>query len=310
MAFSINGDTSGVYIISVTPFSEDGRLDLESTDRLVEFYIDSGVTGFTILGMMGEAQKLTADESRLYANHVLKRVNGRVPVVVGASSPGLDNMKNFVGDVMDAGAAGVMIAPGTGLKTDEQVVNYFRTVFQTLGADVPVVFQDYPQFTGVSISVPALSRLIEEFPQFVMLKHEEFPGLNKLSAIRKLEAKGQRRISILCGNGAIHLCQEMRRGADGAMSGFSYPEVLVQVVDLFRKGETEKAEDLYDIYLPLLRHEYQPGMGLAVRKEILHRRGILASSKVRAPGPVFSAEDHDDLTAMIARMEKKMKGWN
>ena len=309
MASALNANTSGVYIISVTPFTDDGRLDLPSTDRLVDFYIDKGVSGLTILGIMGEAPKLSMDESKQFTQHVLKRVAGRVPVVVGASAAGLDNMKRFTGDVMAAGAAGVMVAPNAGLKTDEQVIRYYSSVFQTLGADVPVVYQDYPQVTGVSASVATLSHLINEFPQFVMLKHEEFPGLSKLSAIREREKKGQRRVSILCGNGAIHLCQEMRRGADGAMSGFSFPEVLVQVVELFHKGQADKAEDLYDIYLPLLRHEYQPGVGLAVRKEILRRRGVIASSQVRAPGPKLSATDHADLDSLLARAERKMKAW-
>src|SRR3990172_2666783 len=104
-------DAKGVFIISATPFTDDGALDLDSTDRLIDFYLEKGVHGITILGMMGEAQKLTADESIVFVQRVLGRVRGRVPVVVGISNPGTDNLVALARRAMDAGAAGVMVAP-------------------------------------------------------------------------------------------------------------------------------------------------------------------------------------------------------
>ena len=111
-----------------------------------------------------------------------------------------------------------------------------------------------------------------------MLKHEDAPGLAKLTRIREGEKKpGRRRVSILVGNGGLHYPQELRRGADGAMTGFAWPEMLVEVYDLFTAGKVEEAEDLFDIYLPLVRHEVQPGIGLALRKEVLFRCGAIKS---------------------------------
>jgi len=279
MAERLSESARGVYIISATPFTDDGAIDLDSADRLVEFYIESGVSGITVLGMMGEAQKLSATESHDFMTHMLGRVGGRVPVVVGVSNAGLDPLVRLSHAAMDAGAAGVMVAPMPGLSTEVKLHGYFAQVCTALGPDVPVVYQDYPQATGSHISVPCFVNMINEFEQIIMLKHEDCPGLDKLSQVRRASDAGDcRRVSVLVGNGGLYLPQELARGADGAMTGFAYPEMLVQVVELFQAGEAARAEDLFDSYLPLIRHEQQPGVGLAIRKETLCRRGLLASA--------------------------------
>ncbi|WP_175860323.1 dihydrodipicolinate synthase family protein [Burkholderia cepacia] len=300
----INEQSKGVYIIAATPFTDSGELDLESTDSLTDFYLDKGVTGFTILGMMGEAPKLTEAETTTVMERVLKRVNGKVPVVVGVSHASNRHIERLSKEAMDLGAAGVMVAPVANLKTDEQVYGYYATVAKMLGNDIPICLQDFPQVTGVHMSVPVILRLIEEFPSIVMFKHEDFPGMRKLTQIREQSlAKGLRRISILVGNGGLFLPQEMLRGADGAMTGFAYPEMLVRVVNLFDAGKNEEAEDLFNLYLPLLRHEFQYGLGLALRKETLRRRGAIRSAYVRRPGPVLDTTDFDELARLIARQD-------
>jgi 4-hydroxy-tetrahydrodipicolinate synthase len=299
---------TGVYIISATPFTDDREVDLDSTDRLVDFYVEKKVTGITILGMMGEAQKMSALESETFLMQVIRRSAGRVPVIVGVSNAGLDNLERLAKFSMDAGAAGVMVAPLPGMGTGQQIYNYFTQVFEALGDDIPVCFQDYPLATRTEISVDTFNRLVADFDQLVMLKHEECPGLNKISQVRKTaEEKGLRRVSILCGNGGLYLPQELARGADGAMTGFAYPEMLVEVVALYHAGERDRAEDLFDAYLPLTRHEQQPGFGLALRKEVLHRRGVIASPAVRAPGPRLNATDQEELTRLIDRVERNLE---
>ena len=297
----------GVYTISPTPFTDTGELDLDGTDRLVDFFLDKGVDGITILGVLGEATKLTAEESSAFMQRVLRRVDGQKPVVVGASNPGTDNLVRFARTAMDAGAAGLMIAPIQGLKHDEQVHGYWAEVLERLGPGIPVCYQDFPQTTGVVTSVAVLNRLIDDFANFVMLKHEESPGLPKITAMRASAADGKRRrVSILVGNGGLHLPQELRRGADGAMTGFAYPEMLVEVCSKFHAGDAEGAEDLFDIYLPILRHEQQMGFGLAIRKEVLHRRGALRSAAMRHPGPRLSKADHIELDQLMARLERRL----
>ncbi len=285
----LNEQAKGVYIIAATPFTDEGAVDLQSVDSLTDFYLGCGVHGFTLLGMMGEAHKLTADESISVVNRVIGRAQGR-QVIVGVSHAGLENVRRLSHEAMMAGAAGVMVAPPPGLKGDEGLYNYYAQVFAALGPHIPVVYQDYPQTTGVYLPVNVFERLVDDFPQLVMLKHEDAPGLAKLTKVREGERKpGRRRVSILVGNGGLYYPQEMRRGADGAMTGFAWPEMLVQVYELFAKGKPEEAEDLFDIYLPLVRHEVQPAIGLALRKEVLFRRGAIKSPKQRAPGSSLTA---------------------
>lgn len=303
----IGPHTKGVYIISVTPFTDDNDIDWKSVDSLVEFYIAKRVSGVTILGMMGEAQKLTETESAAVAKYFIERVAGRVPVLVGVSNPAVDNLVELGKRVMDFGASGIMIAPAAGLKTEVQIRDYFAMVFKRLGPSVPVCFQDYPLGTGVNISVPAFLQLVDEHQSLVMFKHEDWPGLKKLQQIRRAcDGHSRRRISILCGNGGLYLPQELHRGADGAMTGFAYPEMLVEVCDKFFDGRSEDAEDLFDIYLPLVRHEQQIGVGLAIRKEILRRRGAIRSAAVRAPGPRLDKDDLEELERLIRRLERRL----
>ena len=304
----LDESAKGVYIIAVTPFAEDGALDLASTDRLVDAYLETGVTGITILGIMGEATKLTAEESRIFAQRVIHRVAGRVPVVVGASSPGFAPMRELTVCVMDMGAAGVMVAPPSSLRTDDQIYSYFEMVGETLGSSVPFVLQDHPVSTGVQMTTSVILRIIKAVPSCVMVKHEDCPGLAKLSAIRASSQRGDtRRVSILTGNGGgLFLTEELTRGADGAMTGFAYPEMMVDVCSAHAGGDVARAHDLFDAYLPLARYEQQPGIGLAVRKYIIAKRGMIASAALRKPGPKLSGEDVADIELLIDRQTRKL----
>lgn len=307
MSGLIDRSTAGVFIISATPFHEDGEIDYSSADRLIEFYLGHGVNGITILGMMGEATKLSADEAAAFARHVLGRVARRVPVIVGVSGAGFDSIAHLTGIAMDTGAAGVMVAPPPGLATEDRVLGYYGQLCQRLGPQVPVCFQDYPQATGVHVSVATILRMTCELPQIVMLKHEEGSGLSKLSKVREGSGTADTpRLSILCGNGGLYLPMELARGADGAMTGFAYPEMLVGTVALHRAGQVDEAEDLFDAYLPLVRHEQQPGIGLAIRKEVLRRRGVIACARTRAPGPSLTPADADELARLMARLEQRL----
>ena len=307
MSRLISEESKGVFVIMATPFTDDGALDLQSADRLIEFYLEEGVHGLTVLGVMGEAPKLSLEEQVEFTRHVLKRVDGRVPVIVGVSNPGMDNLETLSRTTMDHGAGGVMIAGIPGLKTDEQVETYFRAVGDRLGEEIPICLQDYPPTTTVFISVGVVNRLIAEIPQLRMFKHEDCPGHRKLTRLRQApETDGTRRVSILTGNNGLYVPQELARGADGIMTGFAFPGMLVDVYNLFESGSAEEAEDLFDLYLPVLRHEQQFGFGLALRKETLRRRGAIASAKVRDPGPKMDARDHAEMDTLLARLRKKL----
>jgi 4-hydroxy-tetrahydrodipicolinate synthase len=147
--------------------------------------------------------------------------------------------------------------------------------------DTPVVLQDFPGSTGVWMSVPSILRLIESFPQIMVVKEEDVPSLEKISQLR---AGQGRRVQILTGNNGLYLPYEMARGIDGPMAGFSHPEMLSGVYQLYIKGEIEAAHDLFDIYLPLLDYEAQGFWGVAARKEVMRRRGAIRHATMRHLG--------------------------
>ena len=294
----------GVYIISATPFDDDGRIDTASTDRLIDFYKESGVDGITILGMMGEAPKLDAAEAQSFVKQVVGRARA-LPVIVGISAPGFAAMRALALSSMDAGAGGVMIAPSGAVKTDDQIVNYYADAVSAIGASIPFVIQDYPLSTGVVMATSVIERIVTNHPSCVMLKHEDWPGLEKISAVRKAQTDGRmRHISILTGNGGLFLDFEMSRGADGAMTGYAFPEMLVGVCRLMSQGKRDAAHDIFDAHLPLVRYEQQPGAGLAVRKYVLKRRGIIASDAQRKPGGALSAAARAEVDYLLARLAR------
>ena len=307
----LDESAKGVYVITVTPFTDDGKLDLASTDRVIDFYLEKGATGLTVLGVMGEAPKLNMDESLRYVKRVLDRVGGKVPTIVGVSSPGFAAMKELADSVMDLGAAGVMVGPASSVKTDDQAYAYYEMTAETLGAKTPFCVQDHPLAYAVQLPTPVIVRVFKNIASAVMLKHEDWPGpgLSKLAAVRAATARGEmRRISILAGNGGgLFLPEEMSRGADGAMTGFGYPEMMADVVKQHVAGNVERAHDLFDAYLPLARYEQQSALGLAVRKYMLLKRGAIASAAIRKPGPKLSPADVADIDRLIARQERRLK---
>lgn len=300
----LDASANGVYVIAVTPFLPDGALDMDSTDRMVDFYLNAGATGLTVLGIMGEAPKLTGAESAAFVKRIVTRVAGRVPVIVGVSAPGFAQMEGLTKSVMEDGAAGVMIAPPSHLRTDDQIVGYYHQAVEFIG-DAPFVVQDFPLVTGVQMSVPVIARIVRDLPTCVCLKHEDWPGLEKIGTLRK-EGTLNRRISILCGNGGVFLPEEMARGADGAMTGFAYPEMMVSVVNNHLAGTPDRGRDLFDAYLPLARFEQQPGLGLAIRKHVLAKRGAIAHATQRRPGAALLPAGMAEVDLLMARLDRRL----
>jgi len=304
----LTAEAKGTFAIAPTPFHDDGRIDEASIDRLTDFYAEAGCEGITVLGIMGEAPKLDAAESAEVAIRFVKRAKTQ-QVIVGVSAPGFAAMRTLALTSMDAGAAGVMIAPPPALRTDDQITGYFKQAQEAIGEDVPWVLQDYPLTLSVVFTPAVIRRIVMESPSCVMLKHEDWPGLEKISTLRGFQKDGSLRpLSILCGNGGLFLDFELERGADGAMTGYAFPEMLVDVVKLSRAGQRDAAHDLFDAHLPLVRYEQQPSAGLAVRKYVLQKRGAIASSAQRKPvaGITTAAKaEVDYLLSRVARFDRR-----
>lgn len=294
---------TGVFPIAPTPFLADGTVDWASVDRLFDFYGKVGSDGVTVLGIMGEAPKLEPHESLEILKRAVK-ILGK-PVIVGVSAPGFAAMRSLAREAMDAGAASVMIAPPNTLRTDDQITGYYAQAVEAVGADVPFVIQDYPLITSVQMTPGVIRRIVTDNPSCVMLKAEDWPGLEKISLLRKWQQEGSLRdLAIMTANGGLFLDFEMERGADGSNTGYAFPEMLIDVVKFAKAGNRDGAHDLFDAHLPLLRYEQQPGAGLAVRKYVMMKRGILTSDAQRKPGGNLSATAKAEVDYLLARLAK------
>ena len=212
-------------------------------------------------------------------------------------------MRTLARAAMDLGAAAVMIAPVPSLRTDDQITGYFAQAVQAVGDEIPWVLQDYPLTLTVQMTPAVIRRIVTDNPSCVMLKHEDWPGLEKISALRAFQRDGSLRpLSILTGNGALFLDFELARGADGAMTGYAFPEMLVDLVRLAATGKRDAAHDLFDAHLPYLRYEQQQGVGLAVRKYVMMKRGAIASDAQRKPGSALTARGREEVDYLLARL--------
>ena len=288
---------AGVIPITATPFDRRGRVDEESIHTLVEWEARCGVHGLNVLGIAGEAHKLSDTERRRVAEVFLKAVAGRFPVVVGTSHGGTAVAIELSQAAESAGAAAVMVAPPPSLRGAGAIVRHYREVAGAIA--IPVVVQDEPVSTGVLLPPDLLARIAAEVEGCRYVKLEEAPTPTKVTAVRSLP--GGARLGIFGGLNGLYFFEELARGADGIMTGAAVPDVLVQVYDRFRGGDVAGAAALFDRYASYLRYEGQQGIGLALRKEVLRLRGAIRDGTVRGPGPELDAVTRQELADALRR---------
>lgn len=287
-------ELKGVFNIMATPFDESGRIDTESLDNLVEFQLKAGAAGLTILGIMGEFNKLTEAERDLVTERIIRTVNGRVPVVVGVTHTGTYVVQEFSRRAEALGVAGVMVAPPVNLRNLDAVFEFYRAVHNAV--NIPVVVQDEPVTTGVIMPPSFLARLVQEFERCRWIKLEEAPVPPKITKILALAPQAQ----VFGGLGGQYFLQELQRGAVGTMTGFAFTELLVAIEQAHREGWADEARDLFYRHLPLISYEGQAGVGLAIRKEILKRRGAIRHAGIRAPGVAVDAAGRQEIADVLA----------
>ncbi|HEX3722002.1 MAG TPA: dihydrodipicolinate synthase family protein [Nitrolancea sp.] len=288
---------SGVYNILTTPFLANGELDEASLRRLTSAVIEMGVTGITVLGVAGEAQKLTEPERRRVIAVVMDVTAGRVPIIVGASHDGTNTTIAACLEAQESGAAGVMVAPPAFLQPGPGMIEHFRNVGAAI--DIPIVLQDFPAVTGVMLSPRAMADLVEAVPAIRTIKLEDAPTPQRIAQTLALIGD---QATIVGGLGGMYLLDELRRGSSGTMTGFAFPEVLIAVWRAWDAGDRSGAANIYYKYLPVLIFEGQPKLGVAVRKEILRRRGLIDHALVRQPGPKLDEGSKSDLAETLAHV--------
>jgi len=287
----------GVFSVLPTPFDPSGEFDPASLGRVIELFLGDGVNGFTALGVTSEVARLTEAERDRVLDAVLTSVNGRVPIVAGTTAEGLRTCIDYTRRAKAAGAAAVMISPPRMPKINsDAVAKHFAEVASAV--DIPIIVQDYPPISGYAMEPSLLARIARDVPAARTIKLEDPPTPFKTSRILD-QAKGLD-VAIFGGLGGVFLLEELMAGAAGAMTGFAFPATLVKIVTLFRAGKIDEAADAFYASVPLMRFEFQEGIGMAIRKEVLRRRGAIAHAGIRPPGGTLDETTKRALDRVLA----------
>lgn len=290
---------TGIYNITPTPFKTDGTLDEASLRKLTEFTRGTGVNGMTILGVLGEADKLLESERERVTEIVIETAGPHFPICVGTTHAGTDACIAYSKRAQAQGAKAVMVAPPKLARSNDAALErHYRAVADAI--DIPVVVQDFPPAVGgITMSVELIARLATASPKLAFLKLEDDPAPMKITQIRALSKD----VKIFGGLGGMMFLEELRHGAIGTMTGFAFPEILVEIFKKFSAGDRTGATAVFDKYLPIIRFENQPRINLALRKHIYHLRGVIATSRVRSPFTPVDSDTLTDLDDILARLE-------
>lgn len=296
-------ESAWVFSVLPTPFDARGDVDTASLRRVVDLFVGAGVDGLTALGVTSEVARLTGAERRLVLETVVQAADGRVPVVAGASADGLHACIELSREAQALGAAALMVSPPRMPKLNsDAVVRHYLALAEAVELDV--VVQDYPPISGFTMEPALLARIAREVPRARTIKLEDPP--TPLKVARILAACGDELpVRIFGGLGGVFLLEELLAGAAGAMTGFAYPEALVEIVSRYRSGDVDAAAETFYALVPLMRFEFQEGVGMAIRKELLRRRGALADARVRPPGPALDEGTRAALERLLAWTRKR-----
>jgi len=286
----------GVFSVLPTPFDASGDFDSDSLKRVINLFLDDGVNGFTALGVTSEVARLTEAERDVVLDAVLSHVAGRVPVVAGTTADGLRTCVEYSRRARKAGAAALMISPPRMAKINsDAVARHFAEVASAV--DLPIIVQDYPPISGYAMEASLLARIARDVPAARTIKLEDPPTPFKTSRILE-QAKGLD-VAVFGGLGGVFLLEELLAGAAGAMTGFAFPRLLVSIVASFRAGRIDEAAEVFYRAVPLMRFEFQEGIGMAIRKEVLGRRGAIAHAGIRPPGGTLDQATRDALDRVM-----------
>jgi 4-hydroxy-tetrahydrodipicolinate synthase len=290
-------DLRGVYNIVPTPFDTDGELDVTSVRRLIDFVVGTGVDGVTILGVMGEAGKVSEAERERVVEVTVAAAAGRIPVCVGTTHAATDRCIALSRAAEAMGARALMIAPPSLSRTNEAAMRrHYLAVANAV--TLPIVVQDYPPSSGVHMTPEFIGGLADEAPRLRYLKLEDEPTAPKTTAVLAANPA----VRIFGGLGGLFMLEELRRGAIGTMTGFGFPEILVDIYRRFRAGDVDGATEVFYRYLPLIRFENQAGINLALRKHVYHLRGAIATPRARAPFAPIDETTKAELAEILERL--------
>ena len=291
-------DLSGIHMMLPTPFDEQGNLEGDSIPKLVSLAEKAGCAGVVCLGEMGEHARLSENERDYIVSTVTRSAKGRLNVTVGATGQSTHLAMSNVEQAQAHGADAVMVAPPIMRKPNlEAVYNYYEAINEF---PITLIIQDFPETNGVFMTPGFIERLHKNLEHAKYLKLEDPPTPPKVTSVKALTGET---MGIFGGLGGLYFLEELLRGACGTMTGFAFPEILVQVYDYVLANKKDQARQLFFHNIPLIRYEAQQGISLNIRKELFRKRGALAFSTVRSPSPSIDGNTLSELDEILRYLD-------
>ena len=289
---------NGVHFMMPTIFNDENKIDLESMSSICKFAKNSNCKGLVLLGVMGEAHRLSEEERNLLIENISKIAKKlSLILTVGVSAESGYLVSKYATKASEYGAEQVMVAPPIMKKPNEKVLyRYYEEVNNAISKETKIVIQDLPEQSGVHMSPEFMVNLDKNLDKVNSIKLEDPPTPSKITKIAKIKNKD---LKIFGGLGGLFFLEELMRGASGTMTGFAFTEILVEIYDLFSKSKLEEAKNLFYKWLPLIRYENTAGISLSIRKEILKQRKITKFSNIRYPSPAMDDDDHKELEFIL-----------
>jgi len=288
----------GCIPILITPFADDGSLDLQSLEREIDWVLSEGASGVACVAIASEGYKLTETERDAVITTTVRRVDGCAPVVASADGPGEEPAIDRARRAAALGADALMVLPSYFVKPGpDALVSYYASIAEASG--VPIMLQDAPQLTGVSMSPALWARMAEATPGLRYVKAEGTPQGPTISETLRLCGG---RIGVFCGWGGLSLLDALERGAVGNMPAPNFTRFFADVQRLWEAGDRDRAEELFDRGVPFVMWTMQSiDHSVTAAKIELHRRGVIASARVRQPALILDDVARAQLTRFLDR---------
>jgi 4-hydroxy-tetrahydrodipicolinate synthase len=299
----MNAPLAGIYPIANTPFHPDGSIDYESQDRLIDHLLEQGAHGLGLFGNASEGYTLSAPERITLMRRIVRRVDGRVPLVASSGHTGTDAAVELSREMADLGANCLMVLPPYFLKTDgDGLMHYFGAISKAVS--IPIMVQDAPLMTQVAMPAALLARMGREIEQVKYVKVEAPPTPTKFTAIAR-QAAGS--LTLFGGLNCQFFIEEWQRGAQGQMPGSDLTRELVEIWNHLTSGQLDNAWAVFSRILPLLRFELQPGLGVSAQNHNLVAEGIIASAHVRHPTAALEPESVAELAHLRQLVRERLQ---
>lgn len=292
-----NAVLRGIFPVLATPFDRDDRIDRHAMARIVDFVLAAGVHGLVFPGVASEFNYLSVDERRQLLAQISEQVDGRVPIVVGASAAQTDDAVELARTGMQYRASGAMIMAPASLGAETgAIIDFFRSIAQQ--TEIDIILQNAPPPLGAGLPVAVLRDVVSAVPAIRYIKEETLPSGPRISQL--LAGAPANLLGVMGGGGARYIIDELNRGACGAMPACEISDIHAALYDAFQAGDLQKARALYNRTLPLLL--YQINFRMRMSKEVLKRRGIIAHAGLRAPMPEPDRQDQRELDTLLAEV--------